>query len=117
MFAPLKIKLIPSNGQTGEPITEFADVTLSSSPTKFFPEPPPDYPTIPNRESGGFHSDVLDLLSFNNDLVEVAAISGPVSLALSLVPAQVTVPEPVTLALLGAGLVLVGLGRGRVHKV
>ena len=96
-----QIDLIPIGGNNADPIRELVNALGSAVGSSYSHEPPPFYPTIPNFPAGNFFPETLGITN------------GVFSLLLA--PAQAA-PEPLTFALFGTGLLLVGLGRRRQRQ-
>lgn len=92
----LQVDFIPIGGNTADPIRELVDTGLMSTGGSWSHEANSSYPTIPNLPAGNFYFDPFGITN------GVFALS-------VLVPARVS--EPLTLVLLGTGLLLIGVGR------
>ncbi len=94
----LQVDFIPIGGNTADPIRQLVETELMATATggSWSHEANSSYPTIPNLPAGNFYFDPFGITN------GVFALS-------VLVPARVS--EPLTLVLLGTGLLLIGVGR------
>ncbi len=95
----LRVDFLPVRGNPSKPIQELLPAgQVTATGGSWMHEPTDHYPTIPDKPVGNFF------------------FSGPFEIrteALSMSVAPAVTPEPVTFALLGGGLLLLGLGRRR----